>query len=82
MCTCSQDLPDPKDEKYVTSLSFTQAGLSPSLPLPLLLSWSVHQRESPAIYPVSIIIYISKYNQRLIVSVYSGAHLSPASLPW
>lgn len=72
----------PKMKKNVTSLSFTQAELSPSLPLPLVLSWSVHQRQSPAIYPVSIIIYISKYNQRLIVSVYPGAHLSSASLPW
>ena len=62
--TCSwEDLLDLENEKYVVSLSLIWAGLSSSLPLALLLSLSVHQRQSPAIYPVPVVISIWKCKQ-------------------
>ena len=48
---------------------FTQAGLNSSLPLPLLLSSSVPRRQSPAIYPVPVVISIWSVSRRLAVNV-------------
>ena len=43
MCMCSQEgFLDLKNKKYMVLLRLTWAGLSSSLPLPLLLSSSVH----------------------------------------
>ena len=62
---CSGDLLDSKDQKYVNSWSFIQARLNTSLPLPLLLSYNVHRRQSLAVYLVPIIIPVSKYKQEV-----------------
>lgn len=61
-CMCSM-VSGPKDGKYVTSIFYTQINFIPSLPLPLVSSPSVHRRQSPDIYPVSVVISISKYKQ-------------------
>ena len=58
-----EGLLDLKNEKYVVSLSLVWAGLSSSLALPLLFSKSVHQRQSPAIYPLPVIIFMWNCNQ-------------------
>lgn len=47
----------------MTSGSFTQTEFSPSLFLPSLLPLSVLRGQSLAIYPVSVVIPISKYKQ-------------------
>jgi len=59
---------DLKKGKYVASLSFMQAGLSPSLLLALLLSCSAHRRWNP--YPVPVTyFYFERVNKRLVVHV-------------
>lgn len=64
---------DLKKEKYVASLSFMQAGLSPSLLLALLLSCSAHRRWNPAAYPVPVTyLYFERVNRRLVVNVWPG----------
>lgn len=54
--------PKPKDRKYVTSRSFAQAGLSPSLPCHHHYL-KCPQKTHSSYLPVSVVISILKYSQ-------------------
>ena len=81
LCMCSWGLPDPKDRKYVISWSFPQAMLSPFLLLPLPL-FKVPREDKFQLFTLFFLLFLSRnINRWLVVNVYTGAHLSPASGP-
>ena len=77
----SWGLPDPGNRKYVTSWSFAQVGLSPSLPLPLPL-FKVSTEDKFQLFILFLLLFLSWSTSRWpVVNVYPEAHLSPASVP-
>ena len=76
VCTWSWGLPEHKDRKYMTSWSFAQAGLHPSLSQPLPL-FNTSTEDKLQLFALCLLVFLSWSTDRwLVVNVYPGAHPS------